>query len=351
MPTKESDTIKRVIYFDILNILACLGVVLLHHNGVFWQYDGSGAWAQSLVVEVVFYYAVPIFLMLSGATLLNYRKKYDTKTFFKKRFTKILIPFVVWAIIAFIYRFAIGQMTPMGPRSLLNAFFGNAEMSIYYFMFLILGIYLAMPIFSKIIDHDEKNGRKVLWYAVILMFVAQSFLPIVLKLLGIEWNTSLTSQISSIFIFVFLGYLLSTTNLQKRTRILVYIAAILSCIFRYIGIFILSTQDNTTATLLTDYSQFHSVLLAAAIFIFVKEIKWQKYFKTAKSRNLLATLAGCSFGVYLIHMFIMDFEAQLFHIDAHSFVWRIIWPFVTYGISITLVLTCKKIPYLRRIVP
>lgn len=42
------------------------------------------AWNTSLIVECLFYFAVPVFVMLSGANLMNYRKKYDTKTFLLK---------------------------------------------------------------------------------------------------------------------------------------------------------------------------------------------------------------------------------------------------------------------------
>ena len=78
-----------IIYFDILNIIACLAVLILHHNGIVWQFSKSWSWRMSLLVECVFYWAVPIFLMLSGATLMNYREKYSTQMFFKNA---LLVP-------------------------------------------------------------------------------------------------------------------------------------------------------------------------------------------------------------------------------------------------------------------
>ena len=74
---------KRVLYFDVLNILACIAVISLHHNGVVHTYSNSWTWKTALLVETGAYWAVPVFLMLSGATLMNYRKNYDTVTFFK----------------------------------------------------------------------------------------------------------------------------------------------------------------------------------------------------------------------------------------------------------------------------
>ena len=71
---------KRVLYFDILNILAIISVIALHHSGIVHANPNIRAWNTSLIVECLCYFAVPVFIMLSGANLLTYRDKYDTKT-------------------------------------------------------------------------------------------------------------------------------------------------------------------------------------------------------------------------------------------------------------------------------
>ena len=78
----------RVIYFDILNIIACLAVVFLHCNGGVHGFSNTRLWKEYLVIEVVCYFAVPIFIMISGATLMQYRKRYTSKQFFLKRIEK-----------------------------------------------------------------------------------------------------------------------------------------------------------------------------------------------------------------------------------------------------------------------
>lgn len=49
--------------------------------------------------ETVFYFVVPIFFMISGATLMDYRDRYNTKDFFIKRGLCTFIPFIVWSLI------------------------------------------------------------------------------------------------------------------------------------------------------------------------------------------------------------------------------------------------------------
>ena len=94
----ESISAKRVLYFDLLNICACICVVALHCNGIVHSYSDARCWKTSLIVETVAYWAVPVFFMLTGATLMDYRKKYSTKEYFIKRFTKTLIPFIAWSL-------------------------------------------------------------------------------------------------------------------------------------------------------------------------------------------------------------------------------------------------------------
>lgn len=61
---------KRILYLDILNILVCFAVIMLDHNGIVHNYDvHTSTWKQALAFEVLFYWAVPVFFMLTGAAL------------------------------------------------------------------------------------------------------------------------------------------------------------------------------------------------------------------------------------------------------------------------------------------
>lgn len=72
---------KRTVYMDILNIISCIAVCILHCNGIVHTYSNSIEWRQALVAESIFYFAVPIFIMITGATLFNYRSRYNTKEY------------------------------------------------------------------------------------------------------------------------------------------------------------------------------------------------------------------------------------------------------------------------------
>lgn len=98
---------KKKIYIQILGVIACLAVVAMHVNGCFWQFSYDRYWITANIIECICYFAVPIFFMISGATLLNYRKRYTTAVFFKKRFGKTLVPFLIWSVISAIWYYIV----------------------------------------------------------------------------------------------------------------------------------------------------------------------------------------------------------------------------------------------------
>lgn len=84
-------------YISILNVFATVSVVFLHTNGVFWIFSKERYWITANVIESIFYFAVPIFFMISGTTLIDYRERYNTKEFFLRRIKKTLIPYIGWS--------------------------------------------------------------------------------------------------------------------------------------------------------------------------------------------------------------------------------------------------------------
>lgn len=348
---KDKNMKQRVFYFDVLNILAIIAVISLHMNGIVHVDPNIRAWNTSLIVECIMYWAVPVFMMISGATLMNYREKYNTKTFFKKRFVKVLVPFIFWAIIMFIWGIVTKKINIYkyyGLIDWLNAFFSNKEQSIYYFMFEILGVYLTMPLLSLL---TSEKYRKTLWFIVGLYFIFNGLVPNILKIFDIYWNEAFSIRINGYLIYVILGYLLSTESLGKKERILLYIGALIGIIYRYITTFVLSKKAGYVVKLTWGYFSWHCILLSCAVFIFIKGLNIDTKIKNDRIKKCLATIASCSFGIYLIHMIIKDSMIQFFNWNGYSWTFRTIGIFVVYLISLGIVWILKKIPIVKKIVP
>ena len=342
---------NRVVYFDILNIIAIFAVVALHCNGIVHINPNIRAWNSSLIMECIFYFAVPLFFMLSGAKLIHYREKYDTKTFMKKRVVKVLIPFMFWIAFMFIWKIATKQLDIQNFKTFkdwINAFFANKEEGTYYFLFDILGLYITIPLLSFL---TKKEHRNTLWLTILIYFIFNAFLPNILGLFGIQYNSSLSLQIGGYCVYAILGYLLSTQNIERKYRIIVYVGAIIGLIYRYTTTFILSKEAGQVVTTTWSYFSWHCMLLASAVFLLVKNSKVEELLKGKdKIINILAKIANCSFGVYLTHLIIKYYEIKLLNLDEYTWQFRTFGILSTYLISLAIVYILKKIPIIKKIV-
>lgn len=355
LKSENHSTIKneRIVYLDILNILAILAVIAMHCNGIVHGIPNTRAWSTSLIVECICYFAVPLFFMISGANLMKYRQRYTTKEFFKKRCQKVLIPFIVWAAIMFAWKIFIIKTISIesvnSPIKLINAFFVNKEEPTYYFMFEILAIYLIMPFLSLLVKDEFK---KTLWFTVGLYFIFNATIHNIMPLIGIKIYDSFKVPLNGYVIYVILGYLLSEISIEKRKKVCIYIGAVLGLIYRYVTTFILSKEAGQVIKTTWGYGTWHCILLTISVFILIKDLKINtKIENNRKIQKAVSKIAGCSFGIYLIHMIVRYYYISIFSINTASWQFRTLGVLSIYIICLFIVMILKKIPVIRKILP
>ena len=346
----EIEKNKRIMYFDILNILACFCVIWLHCNGIVHVYSTNRSWATSLIVETIAYWAVPVFFMLTGATLMDYRKKYDTKTFFKKRIMKTMIPFIIWSVLILIWKYYTNKIRidNISFRSILNILLFNQQESVYWFFWSLFSIYISIPVLSVL---TEQKNRKVLWYIVIVSAIFNS-IPVISKLTKINWNVSFNFPIAmGDIMYVVLGYLISTQDIKRKRRYIIYGLGVLAVFIRYFGTYYLSQNNGQLNKLFFGYTYFTALFLALAVFVFFKNVNYEKIFKQDKTKKIISKVSACSFGIYLIHQIVMTYEIKFLNINIQSWQWRTIGAVLTYVVCLSIVYIIRKIPLIKKIVP
>lgn len=347
---------KYILYFDLLNIFACFAVVALHVNGAVHTFAKTRNWVSCMFIEALFYFAVPVFFMLTGATLMNYRKRYDTGAFFKKRIFKTFVPFMIWSIIGICWSIFYTKGMKISdintPAKFISAVINCKGMGIYWFFPALFSVYLTIPLFS-LVDEEKRIGKKgIFTYLILVYIVLNVLLPFVCRLTGIQWNSALNAVSCGGYVVWFLiGYLLANTDINKKFRILIYILGLLG-FFMY---FYLTVQnsfktgrfDKTYA----GYMNIPAIFMGTAVFVFFKYGKWNFIDKHEKAVRFVRNLSSASFGVYLIHYYLKDFSIRHFGIDPRSALYRIVGTFIIYGLSVIIVRVIQKIPVIRKMVP
>lgn len=361
IPTKistelSSNTSSRNSYqpvFDVMNVSACVSVIILHVNGAVWTFSYERYWITSLILECAFYWAVPVFFMLSGATLMDYRQRYDTKTFFARRFSKTVLPFLFWSIVSVFW--AVFSQHALPPEMLtdwhswIDNIFNNRAMSIYWFFIPLFSLYLSLPLLSCI---PEKMRNTVFGFTFLYAFISTSCLPLLFNLLSIPFNSALISPLNGggYVMFLLLGYFLTHIKLTKQQAGFVYIFGCFGLILRYVGSLMYSYRSGCINETFYGYSNFPSVVLAAAVFLWFWRRDWF-ILANSKSAFILRKISSASFGVYLIHFYWLRFLVDTFTLDMRSWQWRLFGVPAVYLVSLILVLCIKKIPLLKYIVP
>lgn len=344
----SGDKSNRVAYCDLLNIAACYCVIWLHCSGDAFTFRLDKYWLTSLFIQVIAHWAVPVFFMLTGANLLSYREKYSTAVYFKRRLLKIFIPFLIWSTIYLIWKYRLGWIEFSNIYELLSLYLNNGIENIFWFFYPLFSIYLCIPIMAIFTDTKYK---KILCYMIGLGILAYSFMPLLPGLLGISYSGDLNPPvIGGYMLYVLLGWILKNQELCKKSRYVIYGGGIAGAVCMFSVTIILSIKSGTLNDIMWGYITFPTLFMSSAVFVFVKNCRW-RIFNNDKVQLLLAHLSKASFGVYLIHIMLIDFLILNEYVNGDSRWWMIFGPLGIYIASVGIVLLCKRISGIKYLFP
>ena len=160
---------KREVWIDWMRVIACFMVLTVHSTEPFYLGGEEGSQILSLNEGIW----AAIFLALSRACValfvvassyLQFPLHYSTGEFFRRRAIRVVIPLLVWSVIYALYW---GEPVQNFKDLLVNF---NYIAGHLWFVYMLLGIYLLMPILSP---WAEKVSKKELrFYLCIWLFTA-----------------------------------------------------------------------------------------------------------------------------------------------------------------------------------
>lgn len=166
-------TQDREKWIDLLKVTACFMVMTVHSTEPFYL-GGDGSlilsradmfWAA--LFDSLARSCVPLFVIASS--YLQFPLHYPTSEFFRRRASRILIPFVIWSI-----AYAVFWGEPVQNLKNLTLNFNYAAGHLW-FVYMLIGLYLLMPLLSP---WAEKVGRKELLAYLCLCF-ATGLVPLI----------------------------------------------------------------------------------------------------------------------------------------------------------------------------
>lgn len=223
----------------------------------------------------------------------------------------------------------------------------NTRYNDYFWFFIpLFSVYLSLPVVTAI---SEVNRKAVFGYGIIAAFIIDSLLPFIFQLLGMEWNFALTIQtVSSYMLFVLAGYWMEEYGLSRKARWSLYVAGFFGLILQFVGTWVASWQIGDISQTFKGYFSPFNVLYACAVFAFFQSMNQHQ---AEVLERISRPFSSATFGIYMIHWFILRLLFGLHIFDETSIWFRTIGPVIVFLLCTIIVSVLQHIPLIKKTVP
>ncbi|MCL2869130.1 MAG: acyltransferase family protein [Candidatus Bathyarchaeota archaeon] len=351
---------SKALNVDTIRVIAIVGVILIHASSDLttnFVRFGFSRWMMVDIYQSFGLMGVPLFLMLSGALLLNNSKKdEDPIDFFKKRFTRIGLPFIFWSIFYFIWMFYAENQT-LTPGFIINGVLGGSHFILWY-LYMLVGLYLVTPMLRVMVAHFTDRLFK---YFLCLWFIGTTIPPLIVLFSNGQYHLSVSIFILPLYVGYFVaGAYLVNVNMRRRVLgALTFLGFILTVIATAVmAIFQIENGDISLFQLY--YSPF-VILASFSFFMLLNSYAKPKVVvqtqKPSWKQRLIHTISENTLPLYLLHMIIISliqrgffFGLRLNGDTVNSIIGIPLMTILTLGVCLLIIVPLKKIPGLRHLI-
>lgn len=317
---------KRIIWLDFVKFIAISMMIEVHCTDNVTPTERSEAWYN---LWGSFYGsfmrpAIPLFVMVTGALLLPVKE--NISTFYTKRLTRLVIPFIVWSVLYNLFPWITGLLG-LSP-TIINDFFAWAEpdqsfsgalhnilmipfnfsmlaVQMWY-VYLLIGLYLYMPFFSAWVKQASVKEQKIF---LTLWFISL-FIPYLREYLTKDlWGTCSWNEFGLLYYFagfngyLLLGYYIKNNDINFSWGKLAVIGIpsfIIGYCITFLGfksITAIPGQPAELVELFFTYCSPNVLLMTLPIFLVIKK----NHFKSVTIRRFAINISTCTLGIWMSH--------------------------------------------------
>ncbi|MCH5178489.1 MAG: acyltransferase [Prevotellaceae bacterium] len=303
-------TANRYFAMDLLRVFACFLVIHQHCAEMFY-----GATGHTEVGDDTFFIGintsfgricVPLFVMVSGYFLLPMK---DCATqFFKKRLTRILIPFVVWYLVYSVFNMFRNNGTVLDATCdflgiLVN--FHEVWGGHMWFVYMLVGLYLITPVISPWLERVSLRQLRI----YLCLWIVSTLLPYLNQYVNPEmWGACFWNPSPTLHYFTgFAGYFVLGHYIRRygatdawRAVLLIVVGYAVTAYFFIQQMYV--SYEFADLEMGFDFNSLNVVMMSYGVFCLFAKIKWQGENRLGR---LLSDFAVRSYGIYLMHMIVL----------------------------------------------
>lgn len=329
---------KHLVFIDYLRVFACLSVVFLHIVVNWTEKSGLTVAEYPLRLKIdaaicgVLRVAVPIFVMISGALLLDKNKEISWQKI-KKYITKMLVVLLVFGLgFCFIENFANHVPLWQSPFVAIKNLLEENTWGHMWYIYMLIGLYIITPLVKPFTDKASKKDFQIM---LGLLSVPVIIVPSINWLLGTNVTTLGIKSAQYIFYFLLGQYSLRYSLRPKTAALLLVISTIVLMILE------LTTEHHSTGN---KNNSIPIAVIAYSIFSLF-------YNALLKSNKIINLISKNSFSIYIIHMLWLHALEIIINIQLKQttpVIGEILMLLLITSLSLTNAIILRKIPILGR---
>ncbi|WP_026971082.1 acyltransferase [Aliagarivorans marinus] len=163
-------------FIELLRCIAAIAVVGIHVLGPYRHQVGLSDfhyWVFPVGLNAISRWAVPVFMLISGALLLSDARPFNCRHYLTRRLGKVVVPFVTWTLIyAFAASLLGGHWDVNGMLKLIELSPNQPVWYHLWFFYDFIPLYFVIPLLAPLLNKmDEQRVRLLLaaWLCLTLM--------------------------------------------------------------------------------------------------------------------------------------------------------------------------------------
>lgn len=341
----------KVPYFDWLRAVALIAVVIIHISSPLMNMNwarNEAFWWLGLVWQSSVRFAVAMFVVLTGATLLT--KPIEPLQFYKRRFSRVVLPALFWLPAYWVFRWfmLVPAQRPMGVKPVLDwalQLFDREGVSKHlWYLYMIILLYALMPLIAYLLQKLSLRA--------VLMGLAGWMVVNLAQMAGLFSLDSLPSFVVKIYNYLlYAGYLVTgyvlvryfqKTNFPKLLSVSIFFTTVFVAAF---VTYILSHYHQKQTTTFMSTFCVNTFIQVLAVYFFFKSLSIESKFLCW----LLGVLSNYSFGIYLVHIMVISllFRVGVFWTMAHPLISIPLLLIIVLLISWVVIFILRRLPGLK----
>lgn len=362
LPMKTKD---KLIHIELIRILAAF-LVIFNHTGsngyfLFASYPfGTFPYFTYMIFTVICKIAVPLFLMVTGALLL--KKDIPLKNIYKDKILRIFLVLSLFSAFYYVRLYVLEYSDILSiPDFLIRLYKGDIIVP-YWYLYAYISFLTAFPFLRAMVKSLPEYGYR---YLIILSIIFVSIIPPLEYYLS-SGEVSLNQYgkigwlFTNIVIYPLVGYylenILEFEKINKKHLIILTLFTIfgifISCYMTY---FKHNITGKCTEETSQDFLSIFALPVSISLYIKIKYLCEKVQFSDIINKIILS-IGGCSFGIYLIHVaiiesnFINSLWKNLTKINKCNYMISILLLCIlTMFLSYIITFILKKIPGIKKI--